>query len=174
MQQPTNTTEQKLLRALMQFKRLGWHQQSFGGCKPSEVRVLFCIKRGMRPDSSEMKVSEISKLMHVTSPTITQSLNSLEGQGLIERHTDVFDRRAVGVRLTERGEELAQEAADAFVASMRGLVEYLGEEESEQLADLLIKVFVFFNEKGAAYHSWHGDNEKGGTYHSPWNGDEEA
>ena len=43
---PTTATEQRLLQVLMQFKRLGLHHQAIAGCKPSEIRVLFIIKRG--------------------------------------------------------------------------------------------------------------------------------
>lgn len=132
----------------MQFKRLGWHHQTIAGCKPSEIRVLFCIKGGMGLPMTEMKVSEISKQLHVTPPTITQVLNGLEAHGLIERHSDVIDRRAVGITLTTKGEVVTQQAADAFLASLNGLVDYLGEEQSSQLADLLFKVFRYFNERG--------------------------
>jgi DNA-binding MarR family transcriptional regulator len=103
MEQTKTTTEQKLMRTLMQFNKMSWHQQPVAGCKPSEVRVLFCIKKGRNPHSPEMKVSEISKCLHVTSPTITQALKSLEAHGLIERHIDSIDRRAIGVILTEKG-----------------------------------------------------------------------
>jgi DNA-binding MarR family transcriptional regulator len=162
MENPTNPTVQKLMRAFMQFTKAGWHQRSIAGCKPSEIRVLFCIKKGLKPDTPEMKVSEISKLLHVTSPTITQLLKGLEANGLIERNIDPTDRRAVGITLTEQGEMVTQQAAAAFTASLHGLIEYLGEEQSDQLAELLTKVFHYYNEKAASLN------------HSYWNGDEEA
>lgn len=39
-------------------------------------------------------------------------------------------------------------------------MEYLGEEQSNQLAELLSKVYRYYNEKAAS------------ADHSPWNGDE--
>src|SRR5579863_9997734 len=133
MEQPTLTTELKLFRAMTLFKRLSWHEHSIGGCKPSEIRVLFCIKRNMSQQVPEMKVSEISKQLHVTSPTITQLLNSLEANGLIERRIDTLDRRVIGVTLTNRGEMVTQRATDAMSGAMGELIDYLGEEESDQL-----------------------------------------
>ncbi len=162
MENQTNPTVQKLLQALMQFKKAEWHQRSIAGCKPSEIRVLFCIKKGLKHDTPEMKVSEISKLLHVTSPTITQLLKGLEANGLIERNIDPTDRRAVGITLTEQGEMVTQQAAAAFTASLHGLIAYLGEEQSDQLAELLTKAFHYYNEKTASLN------------HSYWNGDEEA
>src|SRR6476469_5585677 len=92
------TIAQKLLGAFKRFNRVAWHQGSFMGCKPSEVQLLFCIKKGMmRSDAPALKVSEISKFMHVTSPTVTQLINGLEANGLVERHIDLTDRRAVRV-----------------------------------------------------------------------------
>jgi len=162
LEQTATTPEQKLFRTMMQFHKLGWHQKSIAGCKPSEIRVLFCVRRSMNLPIPEIKVSEISKQLDVTSPTITQLLKGLEAKGLIERHIDPIDRRAVVVKLTRKGEMVAQQAADAFFASMHGLLEYLGEEQSNQLVDLLSKVLRYFEEREAS------------MYHSLWNGDEEA
>src|SRR5579863_6218476 len=161
MDHHSNPTAQKLLTAFMQFSKVGWHQRLIAGCKPSEIRVLFCIKKGTRSDACEMKVSEISKLLHVTSPTITQLLKGLEANGLVERRIDPTDRRAIGLTLTEKGEMVTQRAADAFTASFDGLIEYLGEDQSNQLVELLSRTFRYFSEKEAS------------EYHSQWNGDEE-
>lgn len=160
MERTAPITEQKLLRTLMQFKRLGWHHQPIAGCKPSEIKVLFCIKRSRNLNIPEIKVSDISKQLHVTSPTITQLLKGLEARGLIERRVDPIDRRAVGVTLTTEGEQAAQQAMDAFSDAMHGLIEYLGEEQSNQLADLLSKAFRYFDEREVEMS------------HSLWNGDE--
>lgn len=150
----TTTTEHQLLRVLMQLKRLELNRQPIAGCKPSEIRVLFCVKKSTNLTLPEMKVSEISRRLQVTSPTITQLLKGLESNGLIERHIDTIDRRSVGVKLTPKGEAVAQQAMDTFLASMNGLIEYLGEEQSNQLAELLSKVFLYFSEKeaSAGYH----------------------
>ncbi len=146
----TNATAQKLLQALDQFHRAKWHeQQTFAGCKPSEIRVLFCIKNGSKP-GAPMKVSEISKLMHVTSPTITQLLNSLEPNGLVERQSDPEDRRSVGIRLTEKGEWVTERAWEGFLTALQGLIDYLGEEDSERLADLLFKVLRYIEGRQAS------------------------
>ena len=49
----TNASEQRLLQALEQFHRTRWHEQpTVGGCKPSEIRVLFCIKNGAKPNGN--------------------------------------------------------------------------------------------------------------------------
>ena len=162
MEQAAALTDHKLFRALTQFKRLGWHQQAIAGCTPSEIRVLFCIRGDPHLRMSHMTVSEISKHLHVTSPSITQLLKSLEARGLIERHMDTSDRRVIVVTLTEQGEQVTDQARGAFSATMKGLIDYLGEEQSNQLADLLFKVFHYFAETNAA------------NYHEPWEGEADA
>jgi DNA-binding MarR family transcriptional regulator len=149
MGEETSPTAQRLMNAMLQFKRLGPHPQAFGGCKPSEMRVLFCIKHGTSQSNPTMKVSEISKRLLVTSPLITQLLKRLEANGLIEKQVDTSDKRAVGIRLTEKGEQVTIEAESVLLAKMEGLAEYLGEEDSTQLADLLFKVFRYFSEQEA-------------------------
>lgn len=157
MDQPTTLTNHKLFRALTQFKRLGWHQHSIAGCTPSEIRVLICIKRSgvVLPP---MTVSEISKRLSVTPPSITQILNTLEARALIERHMDRADRRVIMVTLTEQGEQVTRQAEEAFSAVMKGLIDYLGEDQSDQLADLLFKVFRHFSENEAHMNdeTWEG------------------
>ena len=162
--QGSSLVVQKLMRVFMQFNKTVWQQQqhTVAGCKPSEIRVLFCVKRGMKPGASEIKVSEISKLLLVTSPTVTQLLKGLEANGLIERHIDPIDRRAVGVRLTQKGEDVTRQALNSLVTSLQGLVEYLGEEESDQLVELLSKVFRYFS------------TQEVNVQQSRWNGDEDA
>jgi DNA-binding MarR family transcriptional regulator len=158
----TTLTKFRLFSALMAYRRPGWHPPSIAGCNPGEIRVLFCIKRGINPQNiSHMKVSEISKQLYVTPPTITQVLNSLEANGLIERQIDKTDRRVVSVKLTKKGEIVTQQAEEAFSASINGLIEYLGEEQSNQLADLLSKAFRYFNEREAPIHrkQWDGVEE---------------
>ena len=156
----------------MQFKKVGWHQMSTMGYKPSELRVLFCIAKGFRPDGHEigksfrpdtyeMKVSDISRRLHVTPPTVTQLIKGLEANGLVERNVDQADRRTVGIKLTEKGESITRRAGDDFLASMSGLIEYLGDEQSDQLAELLVKVSRYYNEKAASadFTHWGRDEE---------------
>lgn len=154
-----NETARKLMRSFMQFRRAGWHERTIVGYKPSEIKVLFCIKKGAKPGSHGIMVSEISNLLHVTSPTVTQLIKDLEAAGLVERTADEKDRRAVRISLTEKGEKITKLAEADFYASFNGLIEHLGEERSHQLADLLTDVFDYFNEKAGSMNEskWSGD-----------------
>jgi DNA-binding MarR family transcriptional regulator len=173
---PASSLEQKLLRALMLFKRTTWHHKSIEGYKPSEIKALLCIHRSIQHAPPDMKVSDISKQLHVTAPTVTQLIKSLEAHGLIERNVDPTDRRAVSIRLTEKGKEVTQKATDTFMTTIHGLVDYLGEEQSYQLVDLLIKVTAYFNE-----HEIHDQDQQSDACfpasqadQAEWNGEDQA
>ena len=156
MEHFTSATAQKLFRSFMKFHRAQWHEHPIAGCKPSEIRVLFCIKKGDNPENPEIKVSEISRFLNVTPPTVTQVIKGLEANGLIERHTDPTDRRTASIALTEKGEAVTQKASKALAASLNGLIEYLGQEQSNQLAELLLKTSQYYEERAASMQqsSW--------------------
>jgi DNA-binding MarR family transcriptional regulator len=142
-----SATAQKLLKAFMKFRKTGWHEKKIGGYNPSEFKVLAAIQQGANEKNDEMKVSEISQRLQVTPPTVTQIINILEKDGLVERAVDPEDRRAVKIKLTQAGMEETARAKNRFNEKFTGLIDYLGEAESEQLADLLDKVHHYFNEQ---------------------------
>lgn len=139
-----NPVGHRLLAALKTLRRAHW-QQSVEGHKPSEMTLLICIAK--RSQSTEgIKVSELSRFMGLTPPTVTQLINSLEAKDMVERQADPTDRRVVRIKLTEQGEIVTRKAKGHMDDMLGRLVEYLGEEESNQLADLLLKVHAFAGE----------------------------
>ncbi|WP_256238492.1 MarR family transcriptional regulator [Bacillus sp. EB600] len=139
-------TEKKLLKAFSKFRKTDWHEKRIMGYKPSEIKVLFALQSAINDVKTDMKVFEISKLLEVTSPTVTQIINELEKTGVVIRTIDPTDRRAVKIKLSEKGITVTAEIKKVFAKSFSGLVEYLGEEESNQLADLLFKVYQYFDQ----------------------------
>lgn len=139
-------TARKLLQAFMKFRKTEWHDKKIMGFKPSEIKVLFTLHYGVKHEKTDMKVSEISKLLEVTSPTVTQIINELEKTGVVIRTIDPADRRAVKIKLSAKGEAVTAEVIKVFAKSFSGLIDYLGEEESNHLADLLFKVYQYFDQ----------------------------
>ncbi|WP_223066063.1 MarR family winged helix-turn-helix transcriptional regulator [Paenibacillus caui] len=136
----------RLLEILRQFRRSEPHKPTFEGCNPSMIRVLFIIRRGGAEQGEGLTISEISNLMEVTPPTVTQLIKNLEAEGLVERINDRKDRRVVRVLLTEQGKNLVQRAQANFVQRLKGLTNYLGEEQTEQLTTLLEKALKYLNQ----------------------------
>lgn len=135
----------RLVQAFVQFRRLHWQHRPVGGVTRSDALVLVFLHRAGTLTGRGLKISEISAEMRVAAPTMTQQLQSLEKQGLIEKTTDPADRRAVRVRLTAQGEAMIYHLREGFVESLAGLSAYLGEADSLHLAQLLERVFTYFD-----------------------------
>ncbi|GLX69356.1 MarR family winged helix-turn-helix transcriptional regulator [Paenibacillus glycanilyticus] len=141
------TAARKLIEVFMHFNKVNWNQQQVDlKQKHSELRLLVVIKRMDIIAKDGVKVSDLSKFLRVTSPTVTQMLNRLEEMGLIARKEDPKDRRAVRVSLTEEGELTAKKALQGFMDRMNGLADYLGDEDTEQLIRLLKKTTSYFEQ----------------------------
>ncbi|WP_340026255.1 MarR family transcriptional regulator [Paenibacillus sp. FSL K6-1096] len=110
------------------------------------MTLLVCIARSAPSAEQGLKVSEISRYLGLTPPTVTQLINSLEAKELVERQPDPSDRRVVRIRLTKEGKIITRKGRDHMNATLNRLVEYLGEEESDQLAELLLKVYTFMED----------------------------
>ena len=76
----------------------------------------------------------------VTRATVTGLLDGLEREGLIERHANAEDRRALCIRLTSKGKQLASTVIDQHGRWIAGLFGNLSVDERKQLAALLEKV----------------------------------
>nr|WP_246131887.1 MarR family transcriptional regulator [Paenibacillus hemerocallicola] len=107
--------------------------------KPGEIMVLYFISTNVKDDSPGLKVSEISGKLNVTPPTVTQHINSLEAQALVERHADPADRRVVRILLSDKGKKYIQRINEARLNMFVGLVKHLGEEESLLFAEMMRK-----------------------------------
>lgn len=170
---------QKLLYSIMQFNKGKWRQHKPHGRNHNEIMVLACLLHGSHPgerldwrdnppdfnselneDHPGLKVSEISALLRVKSPTITPVIRGLEDEGLVKRTMDPDDRRAVRITITEAGRDIIRAAHDERMQIFNRLVEHLGEEDSTQLAELLTKVYSFFDSLASQQkeHSTEGDD----------------
>ena len=78
------------------------------GLKLWEYDVLSALRRQGKP--YELLASDLAKASMLTSGTITTRVDGLEGRGLVRRRSDPSDRRAVRVRLTQKGKEVVDGA----------------------------------------------------------------
>jgi len=142
MEGSNDLVAKELMNALFQFKKLHLKGTPASCVKPSEMILLYQISE---INLDGIKVSELSEKMNVKSPTITQSINNLEANGFVERSIDLTDRRAVKIRLTEKGKEFVSENQKRFISSIKGLVSFLGEENSKELTRLISQMFIYFD-----------------------------
>lgn len=132
----------KLMDSLAKFRRLKRGQKQTTGLKPSDMMLLMKMFE-MSAAGEELSVSNLSLAMGVSKPFVTNALNGLMKEGLVERETDQTDRRMVMITVTQKGKEQMEKAKQHFMSGIRGLAEQLGEERSLLLAELLGEAYVY-------------------------------
>jgi DNA-binding MarR family transcriptional regulator len=101
----------------------GWHD------------VLATLRRHGPP--YQLRPSEFSSALMLTSSGTTKRLDRLEQAGLITRAPDPADRRGVVITLTAKGLELIDAVSEAHLANEARLLEALTAADRRRLADLL-------------------------------------
>jgi DNA-binding MarR family transcriptional regulator len=105
----------------------------------AEHMMLVCIHNAQEELSgvSDIKVSDIAKMMYLSPPAVSKMLNQLESKGLIERFSDKADRRVVYVRLSEVGIQEFAAMHKSMQLFTKHLVEQIGSDETESLIKVL-------------------------------------
>ena len=92
----------------------------------------------------KISVKELGKKLFLDSGTLTPVLKSMESKGLVKRYRSTEDERVLMVEITEKGEELKEQAKD-IPQKVAGCVK-LDSEEAMQLYTLLYKVLSMLQE----------------------------
>jgi DNA-binding MarR family transcriptional regulator len=108
------------------------------GLEPGWHDVLATLRRTGPP--YQLRPSDFTGSLMLTSSGTTKRLDRLERAGLIERAPDPDDRRGVIITLTEAGHELIDRVTEAHMANEARLLGGLSAREREQLAGLLRKL----------------------------------
>ena len=95
----------------------------------------------------EIKPSQISALMGLQQPSITPSLRSLEERGYVRRRNSDQDRREVYFSVTEKTREMAAEERRRTAQMFAGLAEYLGEEDTRKLMEIMERVSGYLDQQ---------------------------
>jgi DNA-binding MarR family transcriptional regulator len=105
------------------------------GLNSSTFDVLATLRRSGAP--FRLSPSDLMATMMVTSGTMTNRIDQLEKQGLVERLPNPDDRRGLIVALTPKGRSLVDEAVTAHVANQERLMATLSLEERRAFDVLL-------------------------------------
>ena len=141
--QVEKTVEQVILESLFNIMRL--HKTCYHPAEltPGEIFVLSIIAH--RKSGTGARISDVAKVMRVTTSAVTQFVKNLEARGLVDRERDETDHRVVLVRLTEPGRGFLDEGMQRMLGMFKRLVDNLGAADSEKLQELLLRVLDFFD-----------------------------
>lgn len=104
----------------------------------SEGRFVLLFLLDAAPDG--LAPNMLAERAGVTRATVTGLLDGLEREGLVARHAEASDRRALRIRLTRKGQQIAQQVFAQHSHWIAGLYGGLSASERQQLATLLDKV----------------------------------
>lgn len=107
------------------------------GVTPGQYAVLRCLW-----DEDAQTARRIAERLLLDSSTITGLLDRMEQKGLIEKHSDPRDRRALQVVLTEEGKSLEVPVSRAIEDANRKALLVLDDFRGEDLKDMLDQISV--------------------------------
>lgn len=93
------------------------------------------------------KMSEIAKMMSVTTGTLTTAVNALEKKGYVLRQRSDQDKRVVFMTLTERGISAYRHHEKFHQDMIAFILEHVSEEESQVLQRALERLMGYFLQK---------------------------
>jgi len=105
-----------------------------GGSIPTWL-VLTNLKSGAWRSQNDLAAA-----VGIEGPTLTRHLDALERHGLVRRHQDPADRRAVVVELTDEGHATHARLLEVVIAFDRRLRSGLSQEDLDRLRELLAKL----------------------------------
>lgn len=101
---------------------------------------LLCMNQG------RMMSGEIAKEMKVSTARVAAAIKSLEEKGYVTRNAVEGDRRKTLVLITDSGRELSMDLYKNAMEHTARYLEYLGEEDTENLLRIINKTKGFFEQ----------------------------
>ena len=88
----------------------------------------------------KLHVAEIGAKLHVAKAQMTHLIDKLTALNMVERKTDIADRRTLNITLTGRGRVFLEEHRNRLVHTAMETMSRLTDEEFEDLANTLMKL----------------------------------
>lgn len=130
----------RLARHLDRARRLAFAEHSL---EPWEFDVLTALRRAGTP--YQLSPGQLLTQTLVTSGTMTNRIDRLAKKGLVERLPDPSDRRGVLVRLTDEGQDRADQALAGLLDQERAILAELSRAQRGELAALLRQLTAPFD-----------------------------
>ncbi len=112
-----------------------------------QTHFLFTLSKLTKPGEKGVKASDMSKALHITRGAITHIINDMEANGLIERVSDLNDRRIVLICPTELGKQRMDDSFDHIKAHIEDVANFLGEKDTEEFRRILSRIVPYLIEK---------------------------
>jgi DNA-binding MarR family transcriptional regulator len=105
------------------------------GLTPAQARALRMIVRS--EDAEPLRMTELAERLGIVPRSVTTVVDALEEAGLVRREVDPRNRRAILLRLTDRGAAVRDDLREARRRAAENLFAPLSAEDRAALAGLL-------------------------------------
>ena len=105
------------------------------GLTPAQGRALRIIARGQ--DEEPLRMTELADRLGIVPRSVTTVVDALEEAGLVRREVDPRNRRAILLRLTDRGAAVRDDLREARRRAAEELFAPLSADDRDALASLL-------------------------------------
>lgn len=125
-----------------QIRRKGMGFQCISDLKNSERHFLWLLA-SLSKETGYANPSELANRLDVTMAAVSHHINALEAKGYIERSVSEKDRREVLIKITAEGNKKIKNIKDIYWHKMCEIVEYIGDEDSAKLIEIIKKIDKF-------------------------------
>lgn len=91
-------------------------------------------------EEGTLHVAEIGQRLQIAKAQMTQLIDKLVDLNIVERKTDITDRRIINITLTSQGKTLLEEHKNSVISAVSETMSFLTEKELEDLSDSLRKL----------------------------------
>ena len=141
---PAYTEQDKLAKRILNGLGFCGHYLHFHGGGASGKAPILCLLA--KQPAGEMSQQELGMHFELKPGSLSEILSKLECAGLIERTRNPKDRRQLTIRLTDDGWARAKEDQAHRIHFRQRAFEALTPAEQEQLAEMLEKIRVTWEE----------------------------
>lgn len=127
-------------RRLMELSRKVIKRVKHNICQQGFAWNQFKVMQNIQPGES-LTLSEISARSSKKNSNITQIIDFLEEQGIVQRYPDDKDRRIIRVRLTDKGVQIREQVIKNHEEFIQNMYSFLDEREMQdflRITDVLI------------------------------------
>jgi MarR family transcriptional regulator, organic hydroperoxide resistance regulator len=129
-------------RAMGAVRRLrGRETHRAGELTDAQYGLLFCLR-----DQAHMSVRDLAYAAELSPASVTEMLDGLAAEALVDRRRSERDRRVVLTSLTDSGRGLVEERRARFEPRLRAALEPFGEDELVVAAAVLERLRGLFEE----------------------------
>lgn len=100
--------------------------------RKSHLQVMQVIAK-LSAETSEVRVTDISKELKISSPNITKLVNELTESQMVNKIPSVKDKRIVQVSLTHKGEVTFNQYVQTYHKYLDELIEKIGVKRCEEM-----------------------------------------